>query len=64
MRDVTLASLRAQIALVLQDSLIFRSSIRDNIAYGNPEASDVEVEAAADAAGVGRLALRADGISA
>ena len=57
-RDVTLASLRAQISLVLQDSLIFRSTIRENIAYGRPDASDDEIEAAAEAAGVGAIAAR------
>ena len=57
-RDVTLASLRAQMSLVLQDSLIFRSTIRDNIAYGRPDASDEEIEAAAEAAGVGVIVQR------
>lgn len=55
-RDLSLRSLRAQIALVLQDSLIFRATIRENIAFGRPEASDDEIEAAAEAAGVGVFA--------
>lgn len=50
-RDVTLASLRAQFAIVLQDPLIFRGTVRDNIRYGRLEASDEEVIAAATAAG-------------
>jgi ATP-binding cassette subfamily B protein/subfamily B ATP-binding cassette protein MsbA len=57
-RDLTLASLRAQIALVLQDSLIFRASVRENIAFGCPDASDDDIEAAAEAAGVGVIARR------
>ncbi|MCU0494651.1 MAG: ABC transporter ATP-binding protein/permease [Chloroflexaceae bacterium] len=49
-RDVTLDSLRSQIGIVLQDTTLFSGSIRDNIAYGRPDASDAEVEAAAKAA--------------
>lgn len=49
-RDVTLESLRAQIGIVLQDTTLFSGSIRDNIAYGRPDASDDEVFAAARAA--------------
>jgi ABC-type multidrug transport system fused ATPase/permease subunit len=55
-RDLSLRSLRAQVALVLQDSLIFRSTIRENIAFGRPEATNDEIEAAAEAAGVGVFA--------
>ncbi len=39
-RDFTLLSLREQISLVLQDSLLFSGTIRENIAFGRPEASD------------------------
>ena len=46
-RDLKLASLRSQIAVVLQDNLLFAASIRDNIAYGALEATDDEIEAAA-----------------
>ncbi|MCS6939748.1 MAG: ABC transporter ATP-binding protein [Roseiflexaceae bacterium] len=49
-RDVTLESLRAQIGIVLQDTTLFSGTVRDNIAYGRPDASDAEVEAAARAA--------------
>ncbi len=49
-RDVTLASLRSQIGIVLQDTNLFSGSIRDNIAYGRPSASQEEIEAAARAA--------------
>ncbi len=49
-RDVTLASLRGQIGVVMQSSLLFSGTVRDNIAYGKPSASQEEVEAAARAA--------------
>jgi ATP-binding cassette subfamily B protein/subfamily B ATP-binding cassette protein MsbA len=49
-RDFKYRSLRQQIALVLQDPFIFQISIRENISYGRPEASDEEVIAAAKAA--------------
>jgi ATP-binding cassette, subfamily B, multidrug efflux pump len=49
-RDITLDSLRSQIGIVLQDTTLFSGSIRENVAYGRPEASDAEVEAAAQAA--------------
>jgi subfamily B ATP-binding cassette protein MsbA len=49
-RDVTLASLRRQLALVTQESLLFNESVAANIAYGRPGASRAEVEAAARAA--------------
>lgn len=57
-RDFTLASLRANVGVVLQDSLIFRTSVLDNIAYGRPDASREEIVAAAEAAGVGIIASR------
>src|SRR5213595_3347841 len=46
-RDITKKSLRAQIAIVLQDTLLFSTTIRENIAYGRPEASEEEIVAAA-----------------
>ncbi|WP_375756815.1 ABC transporter ATP-binding protein [Corallococcus exercitus] len=49
-RDVTLASLRSQMGVVLQDALLFSGTVRDNIAYGRPDATQAEVEAAAEAA--------------
>jgi len=49
-RDYKLESLRRQIALVLQDSILFHGSIRDNIAYGAPNASPDDLYAAAEAA--------------
>jgi ATP-binding cassette, subfamily B, multidrug efflux pump len=50
-RDVTRASLRAQLGIVLQDTFLFTGSIMENIRYGNLEASDEEVIAAAKAVG-------------
>ncbi|HVF01777.1 MAG TPA: ABC transporter ATP-binding protein [Rubrobacteraceae bacterium] len=49
-RDVTLSSLRGQIGIVLQTSLLFSGPVRDNIAYGRPDATQKEIEAAARAA--------------
>jgi ATP-binding cassette subfamily B protein len=58
-RDLTLTSLRANIGVVLDEPFLFSVSIRDNIAYGRPDASTEEVIAAAQAAGadgfIGRL---------
>ena len=49
-RDVTLSSLRGQIGIVLQTSLLFSGPVRDNIAYGRLDATQKEIEAAARAA--------------
>ena len=49
-RDVTLDSMRRQIGIVLQETNLFTGTIRDNIAFGRPNATDAEVEAAARAA--------------
>ncbi len=46
-RDYKLNSLRDQIGYVLQDTVLFRGTIRDNIAYGRPNATQEEIEAAA-----------------
>ena len=58
-RDLTLTSLRANIGMVLDEPFLFSVSIRDNIAYGRPDATIEEVRAAAEAAGaagfIGRL---------
>ncbi|HEX3795169.1 MAG TPA: ABC transporter ATP-binding protein [Acidimicrobiales bacterium] len=61
-RDLTLTSLRANIGVVLDESFLFSISIRDNIAYGRPDASLEEVIAAATAAGAdGFIRRLADG---
>jgi subfamily B ATP-binding cassette protein MsbA len=49
-RDVTLRSLRAQIGIVTQETVLFDDTVWNNIAYGAPHATDAEVEAAARAA--------------
>lgn len=49
-REVTLASLRDRVGIVLQESTLFASSLRDNIRFGRPEATDAEIESAARAA--------------
>ena len=49
-RDLTLVSLRAQVAMVLDEPFLFSASVRDNIAYGRPDATDDQVSAAAVAA--------------
>lgn len=49
-RSYDLSSLRGLIGIVLQESILFSGSIRDNICYGKPEASEEEVIAAAKAA--------------
>lgn len=50
-RDVTLHSLRRQVGVAFEESFLFSKSVRDNIAYGRPDASDADVEQAARAAG-------------
>jgi subfamily B ATP-binding cassette protein MsbA len=57
-RDLTVASLRSQIAIVTQDTILFNDTVRNNIAYGHPEISPQAVEDAA------RAALAHDFISA
>ena len=49
-REVTLASLRAQIGLVSQEAILFNHTVRDNIRYGRLDAGDTDIRAAAEAA--------------
>ncbi len=49
-RDVTLESLRRNIGVVTQETFLFSASLRDNIAYGKPEATEEEIRRAAKAA--------------
>jgi subfamily B ATP-binding cassette protein MsbA len=49
-REVTLASLRAQVGIVTQETILFNDTVRNNIAYGQPHVPQTEVEAAARAA--------------
>jgi ATP-binding cassette, subfamily B, bacterial MsbA len=49
-REVTLSSLRAQVGIVTQETVLFNDTVRNNIAYGRPNVAPKEVEAAARAA--------------
>lgn len=61
-RDITLESLGEVIGFVTQETYLFHSSIRDNLAYGRPNATDAELEAAARAAAIHeRIAELPDG---
>jgi len=51
LRDVTMRSLRGQLGIVPQEAFLFAGSVRDNIAFGRPDARLDEVEAAATAVG-------------
>jgi len=52
LRDVTVRSLREQVAVVFQESFLFNGTVRDNIAYGRPGATEDEIVEAAKAANV------------
>ncbi|MGE7435783.1 ABC transporter ATP-binding protein [Kitasatospora sp. NPDC001175] len=54
LRELTLDSVRATVGIVPEDSFLFSESVRTNIAYGRPDATDAQIEAAA-------VAARADG---
>jgi ATP-binding cassette subfamily B protein len=49
-RQVTIQSLRKQIGIVMQETILFAASVRENIAFGRPEAAESEIIAAAQAA--------------
>ena len=51
LRDVTVASLRRQLGIVPQEGFLFAGSVRENIAFGRPDATDDDVRAAAEAVG-------------
>ena len=57
-RDVTQASLRRQLGVVLQDTFLFGGSVADNIRYGRLDATDAEVEVAARAVGAHEFITR------
>jgi ATP-binding cassette subfamily B protein len=58
LRDVRLRSYRRQLGVVLQDPFLFSGTIADNIRFARPDASDEDIEAAARAIGVDRVAAR------
>jgi ATP-binding cassette, subfamily B, bacterial len=47
LRDLTKKSIRQHISILLQDTILFSATLRENIAYGRPEASDAEIKEAA-----------------
>jgi ABC-type multidrug transport system fused ATPase/permease subunit len=51
LRDVTVATLRRQLGIVPQEGFLFSGSVRENIAFGRPGATDAEIRAAAEAVG-------------
>jgi ABC-type multidrug transport system fused ATPase/permease subunit len=55
LRDVTIESLRKQVGVVIQETILFNTSIRENIRYGKLEATDEEVEEAARAANIAHV---------
>jgi ATP-binding cassette subfamily B multidrug efflux pump len=57
-KDVRIDSLRKQIGIVLQDSFLFPMSVKDNIRFGRPEASDQEVVEAAKAVGAHEFIMK------
>jgi subfamily B ATP-binding cassette protein MsbA len=59
-RDVTLTSLRAQIGLVTQETVLFDDTVAANIAYGRPSATQPEIEAAARAAHAHEFVIELD----
>jgi ABC-type multidrug transport system fused ATPase/permease subunit len=61
LRDVQLRSYRRQLGVVLQDPFLFSGTIASNIRFAKPDATDEEVEAAAAAVGVDRVAARVSG---
>ena len=58
LREVELRSYRRQLGVVLQDPFLFSGTIADNIRFGRPDATDEEIESAAKAIGVDRVAAR------
>lgn len=57
-RDVTQHSLRSQLGIVLQDTFLFNGTVRENIAYSRPDATDAEIVAAAKAVGAHDFIMR------
>jgi ABC-type multidrug transport system fused ATPase/permease subunit len=58
LRDYKLGGLRSQIGFVLQDTVLFRGTVRENIAYGRPDASEDEIVAAAKLANADEFIVR------
>ena len=60
-KDIRIASLRKHMGIVLQDSFLFPMSVRDNIRFGKPEATDAEVAAVAKAVGAHEFIMKLPG---
>ena len=60
-KDIRISSLRRHMSIVLQDSFLFPMSIKDNIRFGRPEASDEEVVEAAKAVGAHEFIMKLSG---
>jgi ABC-type multidrug transport system fused ATPase/permease subunit len=61
LRDLRSSCLRSQLGIVPQEGFLFSGTVRENIGFGRPEASDAEIEAAADAIGTGEFIRRLPG---
>jgi ABC-type multidrug transport system fused ATPase/permease subunit len=61
LRDLHSSCLRSQLGIVPQEGFLFSGTVRENIAFGRPDASDDEIEAAADAIGAGDFIRRMPG---
>src|SRR5881396_759294 len=57
-RDYTLQGIRRQIGFVLQDTVLFRGTVRNNIAYGRPDATEDQIIAAAQLANAHEFIVR------
>jgi ABC-type multidrug transport system fused ATPase/permease subunit len=60
LRDITSSSLRSQMGIVPQEAFLFSGTIRENIAFGRPDADEAEIRAAAAAVGVEELIFELD----
>jgi ABC-type multidrug transport system fused ATPase/permease subunit len=61
LRDLSSTCLRSQLGIVPQEGFLFSGTVRENIAFGRPDASDEEIEAAADVIGAGDFIRRLPG---
>jgi ABC-type multidrug transport system fused ATPase/permease subunit len=61
LRDVRAASLRSQLGVVPQEGFLFSGTVRDNIAFGRPDATEEEIAAAARAVGADEFVARLEG---
>jgi ABC-type multidrug transport system fused ATPase/permease subunit len=61
LRDLKASCLRSQLGIVPQEGFLFSGTVRENIAFGRPGASDEEIEAAADVIGAGEFIRRLPG---